>query len=401
MRLSHYFSFRDFDVMKLFLFSCLFIISVSAQDKTNLGETKAQEQVMPQKKEMKEPPKITPVEKDHLKREIQPTYHSEDTPLQKKLEKEPGPFKKLYWKYHHSASLGYRRDRQKFADPSTKQSVNSRNTMQLILDTHLEAHHMVFKLTGQYGWLLDGQYNYTARGPGNDFPGGTIFHSNFKLGGGYTTDVYGSAGVRINLYSKPKFTFSFIPSAGYKYSHVKNFAEGTDRNDDLIPFTAPGFIGFSEGTLPKPNQQDWFGPFLEGRFGFRFLEKVNWDLYYQFHWTALRAKSHEAINRFFRDPNIPSAPLVQLTEKSTTYKSRINYGQLGGTYLRYIATTGFNFGFLFEGLAVYSTTAGLRTKTQVDNLLPLPENRVEQSVDQRGSIHWVSYQVSIFLGHQW
>lgn len=389
--------------MKKLLFSCLLIVSVCAQEEINPVGTKAQEQMMPLGKSQKAP-ENTPISKIEepsryqIQKEIK-SQPSEDNPLQKKLAKQPGPFEKFYWEYHHSASLGLRRDRQKFADSATKQMIENRNTLQLILGTHLEVHHMVFQMRGQYGWLVRGENEYLSRG-GPKYPGGVLFHSNFKLGGGYTADLQGAAGVRIELYSNPKFDFSFLPSAGYKYSHVKNFSEGLDRNSSLILLNSPGFIGFSQGILPKPNQQDWFGPFLEGRVEFRFWEKLNFNLYYQFHWTALRSKNQELLNLSFSNPNSPTTPIVEYTLKDMVYKSRINYGQLGGVYLRYISEFGLDYGFLFEGISVYSTTAPLTRRIREDFLAPVP-SVVQRREDARGSIHWVNYQVSIFLGHQW
>ena len=120
----------------------------------------------------------------------------------------------------------------------------------------------------------------------------------------------------------------------------------------------------------------------------------------RFHWTALRSKNQELLNLSFSNPNSPTTPIVEYTLKDMVYKSRINYGQLGGVYLRYISEFGLDYGFLFEGISVYSTTAPLTRRIREDFLAPVP-SVVQRREDARGSIHWVNYQVSIFLGHQW
>ncbi len=389
--------------MKKALLFCLFLECAFAQQEINPGGTKDQEMTLPGVED-KAPQSRAPVKYKAPHQPIAPVKkhkpkHHELTPLQKKLEQKEGPVEKYYWKTHHSASVGYRRDRQKFSDPLAKHLISSRNTMQLILGSHLEIHKMVFQMRGQYGWMLDGNYNYTAfTDVSPSAP--ALFSSDFKLGGGYTADVQGTAGMRFKIYSKPKFAFSFIPSAGYKYSHVKNFTEKEKQFTlQIIPNASPGTTGFSVGRLPKPNQQDWFGPFVEGRIEFRLWDKLNWDLYYQYHWIALRSKSQDSIDRFIFNPATTPIAIFE-RQMSSVYKARITHGQVGGTHLRYIAISGWNFGFHFEGSSVYSKSVGVRDKNTQESFLPMRSGLMETMAELTGSIHWVTYQISIFLGHQ-
>lgn len=305
---------------------------------------------------------------------------------------------KLFWKYHHLAAVGYRRDRQQFQDSNSRIRIFDRNTMELILRSHLEIGHFVGYVQGSYGWLMSGHYDYSATGDQFSEP---LSFGKFDLGAGYTADAMGALGIHFKLIKGPNLEISFMPFGGYKYSHLMNFPEGEDRFEIPSPpvLLGLGTSGFALGRFPSPNQQDWFGPYAEGQLRLLFWQQLEWTLFYQYHRPALRSKLKEEIDLYLFDPST-NAIAIDLFRTTSIYRVRDAIKQLGGTNLRYHGSSGWNFGIHFEGSSTWSHKARhIAKRTKEQYILP-PIGTSATSIDTKASIHWTSYEFLLYLGYQ-
>jgi hypothetical protein len=255
-----------------------------------------------------------------------------------------------YWKAHHSACIGYRRDRQKFNQTTSTSEYTNRNSLQLLIGSHLEWHRCVFNIRGSYGWLVNGNFHYR----------GERSYPSYSLGAGYAADVAAEVGYRLKWINEEAFGFSVIPLVGYNYSHLMNFTKGEKRPNTFFP---------------NPNQQDWFGPFLEGRMEFRFWESSEWSFFYRYYWLDVRSKFTVAIDD---------------VRANSIYKGTNIARQMGGTDLRYRFKSGFNIGLHFEGAKAWTDEAQYVSKEASGN--------VTQKI---GSIEWVYYETDFSVGYQY
>ncbi len=284
----------------------------------------------------------------------------------------PSAEQKSFLKYHHSASIGYRRDRQKFQTPLAKQLITDRNSIELILGSNFEWKWVVFNMRAFYGWLIDGTFKDKI----NDLH----FSEEFSLGAGYSADAMGTGGFRIKFLTRENLAFSLIASGGYKYSHIMNFPEGLQ--------ISPIVDGITVGSIPKPNQQDWFGPLVEGRFEFLFWDNLSWDLFGQYHWVTLRSLFKESYEVF-------SSSVAESIQISSIYKTADAHRVVGGTDIRYSGPTGWNFGVHFEGSSAWEKAADSKRKISA-TLMPTET----MDFTETAKIKWVSYELSLFLGYQ-
>lgn len=292
-----------------------------------------------------------------------------------------------YWKYHHTASISYRRDRQTFKQDDTRASYDARNSLQLVLATHLEFKHLVFHLRANYGWLVNGNFSFF----GNRF-GEPLDFGSFDLGAGYAADARAAVGFKIEPYKCPNFQLVIIPSAGYQYSHLMNFPEGEKRVESSTG------SGFALASFPSANQQDWFGPFAEARLEMLFWEKFEWSFFYQYQWLAMRSKSNENVSLYLFNPP-GTATSIELFRSHVVVSAWPAQKQLGGTDLIYHSSKGWNFGLHFEGFAAWTDHARTVAQRRPEEYIGTPVATTTKT-DTPTSIHWVCYEADISLGYQ-
>ncbi len=314
----------------------------------------------------------------------------------------PDSFSKMetknYWKFHHLASVGYRRDRQAFQEPQSKQSITDRNALELLLGSHVEYKHFVLYLQGGYGWLLNGHFNAAALGNGFGEP---LSFGRYDLGAGYNADCSAALGLQFKLIDSSNFFFALIPFGGYKYSHLMNFVQGESRYTIPSPpvLLTPGTSGFALGRFPEPNQQDWFGPFAEARLKFLFWKNVEWLLFYQYHRPSMRSKFQEEVDLYLFNP-ADTAVAIELFRTQGIYKARASTKQLAGTDLKYHGSSGWNFGLHFEGSSTWTDNARYLAKRTKEQYLLAPVGVTTELFDETASIHWVCYEASMSFGYQ-
>ncbi|HSX26727.1 MAG TPA: hypothetical protein VLE89_06950 [Chlamydiales bacterium] len=318
----------------------------------------------------------------------------------------PTPLVQEYWAFHKWAALGYRYDRQQFDEfvhglPNTMKSqttIHGRSTLTLKVGSHTQYKSAILGIHGGYGWLIDGNWDYSNKGNGVNEP---FSLNNFLLGAGYTADVQGSLGWEFKVFKSPSFKFSFIPGAGYRYAHIMNWAE----NEKSFPIpTPPAFLsagtsGEIRTSFPKPNQQDWFGPIVDARIRFRFWDIGQWDLYYQYHSLTLRSTSRLDYDTYLYNP-ASTLTLAQRVRASSLIKADGVGTQLGGTEIRIHRATGWTFGIYFEGSSTWTRSASNQIKQKTETNFPAPLVVIDTWVNEHEEVFWVNYSTSIFMGYK-
>jgi hypothetical protein len=305
------------------------------------------------------------------------------------------PSRKKDWECDSYVSFGYRRDRQKFDSTLMNMDFQDRNSLQLLVGSEIEWRHLIWSMRGSYGWLINGNTNYVFA------PSSALldqYHFGlYDLGAGYNADVRSLLGYRIELYDRPSLGISFIPLVGYQYSHMMNYPKG-NRQIGLHPLEGVDLIGYALSLFSSPNQQDWFGPFLEGRVGFRFWQSCEWDLFYQYHWMDVRSKSSCL--------SVISTSIEGFVAASASIKSNVIFSaggahkQLGGTDFKYRFANGWHLGFHFEGSVSWKNNAQYKENRMTNTISSFGESFVVESLPELATIHWVSYEANIAAGCQ-
>ena len=205
-----------------------------------------------------------------------------------------------YWKFHNWAAVGYRYDRQHFNEfngnthsLNSRLSIHGRSSPFLTIGNHTEYKNVLLILRGSYGWLGSGQVGYDL--PGN-YGSTPLAFQKFDDDAGYSAEGKGSLSYIFTPTAEgSNFTFSFIPGIGYAYFHLADYPSGT--NTYSIPSGAAnlsaGTTGFANSTFNHSMQQDWFGPFFEGRLLFRFFQNSQIEFFYQYHLPDDREQRNE------------------------------------------------------------------------------------------------------------
>lgn len=345
---------------KLILFLCLIFVSLGFANEEVIGLT-------PHKKVEPPPP-------------VEPTIVQE-----KKASSS-------YWKFHHSAYIGYRRDRQQFnaygaGILNTRTQYQDRNSAIVTVGSHIEFSKIVGYIMGSYGWLLDGHMHF--RDPGNSPP---LYFPRFRLGSGYNVDARGSLAWRIYFYDKPNCKFSFLPGIGYRYAHMMNFSQGVEE------YAIPGTNNIAFCHFPKPNQQDWFGFFADGRFELLCWDFFQWSLFCQYHRPYLVSKTKTLVE-IYQYNNAGAL----ISDQSSTINSVVKSGDLnmilGGTTFKFLFGSTWAFGTHFEGSTTWRKAhdhAHLEQKQFISTPISIASSRVKD----RATVRWTFYTVSVMVDHR-
>lgn len=333
----------------------------------------------------------------------QPTTTQQSAPPPPPPEKSQGFFSKLYWNSHTWGAMGFRNDRQKFDEYSSGHKLNSRTTFKnrtsatLKAGVHDQFKHVILGIHGGYGWLLNGHSN--EKNYSNGLRESSSFH--FDIGAGYFAYVQGSLGYEFKIYRKPSFGFSFVPGVGYRYSHFMNWSRGDKQSFISNPpvFLPPGTTGLTIGHYPRPNEQDWFGPFIDGRIRFYFWKTGQWDLYFQYHRDDFRSKNVLELETFAYNPSSVLI-LAQRTRMSSVAMGHKACTLLGGTDVRVHLASGWTFGLYFEGWSTWSKSGRLEQRTTVQTIFPAPLQSSFTDSNNREAVYWTAYDVSLFMGYK-
>lgn len=309
-----------------------------------------------------------------------------------------------YWKFHKWGALGYRRDRQQFDVYSASNLLQSslsyqdRNTLTLTVGSYTEWRFLALDFRGGYGWLLNGNANYTIPGQGQRE---SLHFSDIPLGAGYTADIRGTLGVILPLYTSDAFKLYLVPSGGYAYLHMMNAANSTGKYTIPTPpeYLASDTSGYALNRFPKPNQQDWFGPLMEARLRMRFWDRGEWHLFYQYQKPSMRSVNEVDLETLlFSSPNTVSS--IQLEKYQSLIKGGSLRTQLAGTAIKVHDISGWTFGIHFEGFKTWSDTCMAKVKKTVEQYVQDPVGTTEIRMDQRTEVKWINYALTVFMGYK-
>jgi hypothetical protein len=201
-------------------------------------------------------------------------------------------------------------------------------------------------------------------------------------------------GLKIDLLKLENVQISLIPSGGYSYSHLMNDARGQNRFS-----LTPSSSGFAIAHFPNPNQQDWFGPYIDGRVEVLFWQACGWSVFYQYYWPTVRSKVAQDIDLYLFNPPL-TATAVDLFTTRAIYKASFIQKQLVGTDFRYLFSSGWNFGFHFEASKAKAKDARYLSKTEKEQYILAPIGVTATTSNTKASIRWVCYEVDISFGYQ-
>lgn len=289
------------------------------------------------------------------------------------------------WTFHKHFGVGYRYDDQKFQQHSPQESIHiaPRHTVQLLSAAVLRWRQIYLMSQMSYGWLVDGNLLLNpATGP---LP-------KYDLGAGYTADAQAQAGIRFSLVHQPAVGFYFIPSGGYKYSHLMDDPNGAQKNN---PTPSTLVIG----RFTHPNQQDWFGPYLDLRLKFRWKDVFEGDLYYQYMKPSLRYVYQTELEEY----RFSSGALSQLNvlETHAVVHGNALRSQVGGLLLKYQTEEGWAFSLHTEAFSCWSDTSktiGSTKNTQYNIAAQVSEDN--NAFERATKVSWKQIQASLFLGYR-
>lgn len=301
--------------------------------------------------------------------------------------------------------VGYRYDRQEskiyyFGDSSILNTVNTlkgRNTVETILGLDLSYKNWFLNLRGDYGWLVNGVQDVVN--PGNNVDEPTAF-KNFSLGSGYTADAQVTSGYDIRLVKTENFRFGLVPAVGYKYWHMMNWREGEKRFTLPVPpvVLPPVLTGFALDRQQSPDQQDWFGVYVQGGLTFQWTDKAKLALFYQYHFMDMREKMSAAtdIYAFFPADVLVSQQMYRFDIRS--YSNHV-YAQVGGLDFAYWVNANLCWGVQFEGSRLWSNRATTKIKTVKEEFVLAPVGITETTTYSKTTLSWTSYRADVYLGY--
>lgn len=265
--------------------------------------------------------------------------------------------------------------------------MKNRNSVILTASSHAEFKSVVGYLMGTYGWLINGYTDFKVPGntPPLDFP-------SYKLGAGYEVDVRGAVGWRFNLLKFKDFRFSFIPGIGYRYAHMMNDPQGMERS------SLPGTNHFAYSEFLKPNQQDWFGFYVDGRLEFLCWSFFEWDFFGQYHRPYLASKSSNAIEIYSYN-NGGALTSDQLNLVNSVLKSHNLNMLLGGTHMKWAFGSGWAVGTYFEGASTWGNGQN-RVRLKQEQMLNSPITVTRTRSNDPSTIRWVFWSLSVMADHR-
>ncbi|HSX10272.1 MAG TPA: hypothetical protein VLF94_00945 [Chlamydiales bacterium] len=305
------------------------------------------------------------------------------------VQKQESLLTESYWKFHHSAYVGYRRDRQQFNTYgsgilNSRTLIKNRNSAILTATSYAEVKNIAGYLMAGYGWLINGSTDF--RVPGNLPP---LSFPSFNLGAGYNVEVRAALAWRLGFSPTPNIKLSFLPGIGYRYAHMMNWAEGSHR------ITIPGTNNSAYCQYPKPNQQDWFGFYAEGTVEMLCWNFFEWRVFCQYHQPYLVSKSSNLM-QIYQYNLSGTLTSDQLSRTNSVLKSGDLHMVLGGTHFKFAFGDGWAVGTHFEGASTWKK-AHDHAHLKQTQLLSSPPTVTTTSSKDHATVQWTFFSLSIMV----
>lgn len=309
------------------------------------------------------------------------------------------------FEFYAFQGVGYRYDRQQnkifyFGDPSILNSqidTKGRNSAQMALGIGANYKGFFLKAQGDYGWMINGTQDVVN--PGNNIDEPTSF-KGYDLGAGYSADAQAAIGYDWQMFDTCDFEFGIAPAVGYKYWHLMNWRKGEKRFDlPVPPLVLPAVLtGFALDRAMGPEQQDWFGPYVEGALNVSWTDSLRLDLFYQYHFLDARVKSSAATDIFVF---FPATTLVsqQTYRFNNHFKANKAYAQVGGVNLSYNLDCGWHIGVHFEGSRLWSHKGTMTIQTTKNEYVLAPVGLTETKTNAHSTVSWTIYSTNLYASY--
>ncbi len=306
--------------------------------------------------------------------------------------KPPGwkpPSEERSWTMTNSFGAGYRRDRQRLIEPTYIAYLDNFNSAYMKYQMEFNWERLLLKLSADYGWLINGDLSFKGllapfQSPQQNF-------GTFQMASGYTVDVQPAIGARIKFWKFDcnRSSLSFIPALGYTYTHFNAAPRGRKTS------TPAGLTGFTALEFTRPIQQDWYGPYAEGRIAFAWKERIRFDVFYQYtHLNFRQTFSQSVSNYYLAGPGAIDTSTIRVSSKGKTLRT-----QLGGADISYRSPCHWQIGTHFEGSATWSNTSNSIVRIVRDFFLP-SSSHTQTAYNENLSAHWTRYLINIY-GSYW
>lgn len=289
------------------------------------------------------------------------------------------------WTMNNAFGVGYRRDRQRWLQPTYTAYLDNANSMTLQYQMFFAWERLILKLTADYGWLINGHLSFKGHLP--PFLSPQQNFGAFSIASGYSVNVLPAIGCRIPFWHFACHgCLAFIPALGYSYSHFNAFPMGRKQS------ATGGAAGFTTLEFTRPIQQDWYGPAMEGRIACFWKNEWRFDIFYQYRHLNFRQTFSQAVSNFY--PGSIDTTSIRYSSKGNTLRT-----QLGGADLSYRSPNNWQLGTYFEGSATWSNTSRTIVRMVRDFFLPAFSETRPTSTEKL-SVHWTRYFVN-FYGTYW
>jgi hypothetical protein len=303
--------------------------------------------------------------------------------------------KKKNWECAIMVGSGYRHDRLSHrytpSSTSTLQRVKFKyrdvDSVMGLVRFDARVSNLLFNIEGDYSPVVSG----TLSAPFNIDPEvSSVFNFRFKKLTGYEADAMTSIGYRLPFMNGYRSRAAIIVQVGYRYSHQ------TYETDAQSKTSNGNFISILQDQAPS--HTEWFGPFVEGRVSFSYLDRYYFQPFYQYHFLDYRSRRHEAqmvFNYTAGSPPVPTEFLVKFLSNGDDAR-----GQLGGIDFYYQPKTNhLRLGLKGTYLDFESRETKTRTKIKRISLNTNPSTSTTSKAKYHSHGNWQSYSIAAYAGY--
>lgn len=306
----------------------------------------------------------------------------------------PNQSKKI-WECAASIGIGYRQDKISQRYTPTHNSALQRvkfkyhdvNSVMGLVRFDARVSNFLFNLEGDYSPVVSGMLSAPFN---TDADVGRDFNFHFKKLTGYEADAMASVGYRLQFMNGCRSRAALIFQVGYRYSHQ------TYETDAQSKSSKTTFVSILQDQAPM--HSEWFGPFLEGRISFSYLDQFYFQPFYQYHFLDYRAQRHEAQKVYSYAGGSPPVPFDFLVKFTT--QGDEGRGQLAGIDTFYQPKcTHLRFGLKGTYLEFQSNETKTKAKLREVFLSTNPSTSVYSKPKYHSHANWHSYSISGYAGY--
>ena len=161
-------------------------------------------------------------------------------------------------------------------------------------------------------------------------------------------------------------------------------------------YRIPDGTGYTALEYRHPIQQDWFGPYAEGRVAFSWKEAWRLDFYYQYIPIYFRETQQQSINYFYMSGGVLSQTgtiLENISSKANTTRT-----QLGGVDISYRSKNHWRLGAHFDGFSTWTDTGHQIIRANKEEFYPA-DTVSNSKTKQKFAVNWVQYSTNFYCSY--